>query len=326
MRLIEVVMNEGHAGTLQGIAEHNKVADTWWSAVAEDGRVACRMLVADEHRQAVMDALQQALGSTEDSRIIVLSVDAVFPREEDADEAQASKKISATREELYTEVEKGARTDSNYLLLVFLSTIVAAVGLIEDNVAVVIGAMVIAPLLGPNIALALATALGDLSLARRSLKSNLLGLGLAVATSLLIGLLWPSDMASEQLLSRTEVDLADIGLALASGAAAVLSLTTGLSSALVGVMVAVALLPPTATFGILIGSGHDTLAWGAAFLLLTNIVCVALAANTVFFLKGIRPRTWIGRQKARQSWSVFVLLWSLILICVLIFLYLHPVR
>jgi len=123
------------------------------------------------------------------------------------------------------------------------------------------------------------------------------------------------------------VDLRSIESEVFRGIAAlVLSLTTGLSSALVGVMVAVALLPPTATFGILIGSGHDTLAWGAAFLLLTNIVCVALAANTVFFLKGIRPRTWIGRQKARQSWSVFVLLWSLILICVLIFLYLHPVR
>jgi uncharacterized hydrophobic protein (TIGR00341 family) len=326
VRLIEIVSNEGHSATLEGIAEQFQVTDSWWGAVAEDGRVACRMLVADDKRQGVMDALQAALGNTDDARIVVLSVDAVFPREDSTDQAQANKGVSATREELYAEVEKGARADSNFLLLVFLSTIVAAVGLIEDNVAAVIGAMVIAPLLGPNIALALATALGDLSLAVQSMKTNLLGLLLAFVTALTIGILWPSDLGSQELMARTEINLAGIALALASGAAAVLSLTTGLSSTLVGVMVAVALLPPTAAFGILVGSGQDALAWGAAFLLLANVVCVALAANLVFFLKGIRPRTWISRRKAKQSWTVFVALWSMIFAFVLVFVWLQQMR
>jgi uncharacterized hydrophobic protein (TIGR00341 family) len=181
-------------------------------------------------------------------------------------------------------------------------------------------------LLGPNIALALATALGDLSLAWQSMKSNLLGLSLAFLTSLLIGMLWPTDLSSQELMARTQINLAGIALALASGAAAVLSLTTGLSSTLVGVMVAVALLPPTASFGILVGSDQLQLAWGAAFLLLANVVCVALAANTVFFLKGIRPRTWLSRRKARQSWRVFVLLWALLFVFVLAFVWLRELQ
>ena len=76
--------------------------------------------------------------------------------EEETDEPRKeARKTAASREELYNSIEKNARLDSNFLLLVVLSTVVAAVGLLEDNVAVVIGAMVIAPLLGPNLAQAL---------------------------------------------------------------------------------------------------------------------------------------------------------------------------
>ncbi|NIV31321.1 MAG: DUF389 domain-containing protein, partial [Anaerolineae bacterium] len=84
-----------------------------------------------------------------------------------------------SREELYNRVEKNARLDRTYLLLVALSTVVVAIGLVEDNVAVVIGAMVIAPLLGPNIALALSAALGDKTLMGQALRTNLSGMTVA---------------------------------------------------------------------------------------------------------------------------------------------------
>ena len=86
-------------------------------------------------------------------------------------------------------------------------------------------------------------------------------------------------IASTEILARTDVGLAGVALALVSGAAAVLSLTTGLSSTLVGVMVAVALLPPTATMGMLVGAGHMKLAGGAALLLAVNVVCVIISAK-----------------------------------------------
>ena len=163
------------------------------------------------------------------------------------------------------------------VMLVLLSTIVAAVGLLADNVAVVIGAMVIAPLLGPNLAQALGVALGDRRLAWRALRTNLAGIVLAVALSAAVGALLRGEITSDELLQRTVVGLDSVTLALASGAAAVLSISTGLPSVLVGVMVAVALLPPAATMGIMLGHGLFDLAAGAALLLAVNVVCVNVA-------------------------------------------------
>ena len=186
-----------------------------------------------------------------------------------------------------------------------LSTVVAAIGLIENNVAVVIGAMVIAPLLGPNIALALATSLGDTRLALQALRTAVAGLGTALAVALVIGVLWPLEMSSRELLSRTDVGLDSIALALASGAAAVLSLTTGLPSVLVGVMVAV-------------GQGEYGLAAGAGLLLLTNVVCVNLAAKVLFIVRGVKPRTWLEKEKARQSVRAYAAFWVVVLLLLMV--------
>lgn len=326
MRQIEIVADSGHTDTLSSIAEQHEVTDYWWGAPADDGRRSFRMLVNDKTRQPVMDALQSLFGSASNVRIVVLPVDTVLPRD-DSDEQQTSQ---ATREELYSQIERGARIDSNFLMLTLLSTVVAAIGLIEDNVAVVVGAMVIAPLLGPNIALAFGSSLGDGRLIWNALGTAATGLGIAFMLALLIGFAWQLDpdraaraLSSTELMTRTDVGLDSVLLALASGAAAVLSLTTGLSSTLVGVMVAVALLPPTATAGILVGTGQPSLALGAALLLAINMVCVIVAAKVVFLFKGVRPRTWYERKKARQSSAVYGMFWSALLILLLLAMYLR---
>jgi hypothetical protein len=133
--------------------------------------------------------------------MIVLPVEAVVPLPQEPEEAQELLARAAsvqTREELCASIEKGASLDTNYLLLVALSTIVAAIGMSENNVAVVIGAMVIAPLLGPNLALILATALGDRDLIRRALATGTAGVALAVAFAFALGLVVPLDLASEE--------------------------------------------------------------------------------------------------------------------------------
>jgi len=325
MKIIEVIADQGHLDTIMGIADQHGVIDAWPGAVAEDGRCAVRMLVTPESRQTVLDALQSVLGTSETARIVVLPVEASLPRVEDKnDEAEASRRKAAlSREELYNDVSKSARLDGRFLLLVFLSTIVVAVGLLEDNVAVVIGAMVIAPFLGPNIALALGTALGDNSLTWQALKTNLAGMALALLLSVTLGVFWPYEVDSQEMLARTDVGLDSIALALASGAAAVLSLTTGLASVLVGVMVAVALLPPTATLGFMLGSGQNELAIGAGLLLAVNIVCVNLAAKVGFMFMGIQPRTWLEQQRARQSMTSYILVWLILLIALTILIYLR---
>ncbi|KXX64793.1 TIGR00341 family protein [Marichromatium gracile] len=316
MRIVEVVADARHTKTLLGMAGFYGAEDAWCGEAGEDGRRAVRMLVDDQSRQALTDSLQDLFKADADARIVIQPVDTVLtrdtPRRQD-EELRRARAIAATREELYSEIVKGARLDTNHLVLTTLSTLVAAIGLLENNVAVVIGAMVIAPLLGPNIALAFATSLGDRALVWQALRTNAAGLGLSLLLAVAIGLIWEIDFSLNELAARTDVGLAGVVLALASGAAAVLSLTSGLSSTLVGVMVAVALLPPTATIGLALGSARWDLALGALLLLAVNIVCVLLAAKLVFLFKGVRPRTWTERNRARQSMRLYLALWALLL-------------
>ena len=182
----------------------------------------------------------------------------------------------------------------------------------------VIGAMVIAPLLGPNLALSLGTALGEFVLIRKAVKTLAAGVLLAVFLSVVIGLLYPAKLVSDELLARTFAEVDSIALALASGAAAALSLTMGLSSVLVGVMVAVALLPPAATLGLMLGQGNYGLAAGASLLLAANVASVNLASILVFFIKGIRPRTFTDKERASRGTLVFIIGW-LVLLAILVF-------
>lgn len=315
MRIIEVITDHGHVDTFRSIAEQQEIMDIWVGQTDEDNRCSTRLLVSPEKQQVVIDALQSVIGNTENSRLLVLPVEATLPRvEEKVSEEDKTSSITRSREELYQNIETGTNLNSNFIMMVIMSTIVAAIGLLEDNVAVVIGAMVIAPLLGPNIALAFATTLGDSKLLWSAFKANITGLLIALTLSVLIGLIWPLNFNSHELIARTDVGMDGIVLALVSGAAAVLSMTTGLSGALVGVMVAVAILPPTATLGLMLGAGNYQHALGAGLLLGVNIVCVNLAANISFLMKGIKPRTWFEKKKAKQSLTVFVLFWVVVLI------------
>jgi uncharacterized hydrophobic protein (TIGR00341 family) len=322
MKLIEVITDAKNHDPVTSIAEQHNSEVYWQGAPDQEGRQLIRILVSDEDRQSVLDALQGLLG--ESSKILVLPLDAVLPRKEpEPSDQKAKETISTTREELYNNIVKNAHLDSTYLLLVFLSTVVVAIGLLEDNVAVVIGAMVIAPLLGPNMALALGAALGDMALMWKATKTMIVGITLALSLSITLGFLYPLNLNSHELMARTDVGLDSVVLALASGAAAVVSLTTGLASVLVGVMVAVALLPPTATLGLMIGAGQTKLAVGAALLLAVNIVSVNLAAKVVFWVRGVKPRSWLEKQKANQSMVTYMVIWAISLMVLLVVIFIR---
>ena len=325
MKIIEVIADVSYQDIITTIAEQHDVADCWMGPQAEDGRRVIRLILGDEKRQEVLDALQGALGNSTKAKIVVSAVEAVMPRVESNGNKKSKMEMpgATTREELYSNIEKNARLNGTYLILVVLSTIVVAIGLLEDNVAVVIGAMVIAPLLGPNIALALGAALGDTELIWKSLKTGAIGLIVAIVFSVVIGYLWHLNFDSKELLARTDVGLDSVALALASGAAAVLSLSTGLPSVLVGVMVAVALLPPTATMGLMLGAGKMKLAVGAGLLLAVNVVAVNLSAKVTFLARGIKPRTGLEKLRARQSMTTYIVFWVVSLTVLIVAIYLR---
>jgi uncharacterized hydrophobic protein (TIGR00341 family) len=288
-----------------------------------------RIVVAgSSNRQHMIDRIESILAPSDGWRLLILPVDAMLPPPQPDDEEDRSAQaqaITASREELFATIAGGAAIDSTFLQLVVLSTIVAGIGLVTDSVAVIIGAMVIAPLLGPNLAFAFGSALGDSALMARALKANTCGLGLAVTLCAAASSLAGVNLDSREIVARTSVGYDGVVLALASGAAAALSLTTGLSTTLVGVMVAVALLPPAATLGLMAGAGHAEAALGAAMLLGVNIASVNLAAQIVFVTRGIRPHRWLERKSARQSTTLSALIWSTLLMGAVVVIALrHP--
>ncbi len=88
-------------------------------------------------------------------------------------------------------------------------------------------------------------------------------------------------------------------------------------------MVAVALLPPTATLGLMIGAGQPKLAVGAALLLAVNIVSVNLAAKIVFWVRGVKPRSWLEKQKANQSMVTYMVIWAISLFVLLVVIFIR---
>lgn len=342
LRIIEISAPERSSDKIKKLAEQYKAIDCWqsdrksWLYKKDDVRITSRILVDIDNQQELLDALHRSISNKEEWRIILIPVEATLPKPEEPESPKqnTNEKISfkikhilrgsVTREELYDDMEKGAKLSIDFILLTILSSIVAGIGLIYSDVAVIIGAMVIAPLLGPNLALAFGSALGEKKLITRSIQTNIMGLGLTLLISIAAGLFIPfNDIHdSAEMMSRTNIGFASIILALASGAAAVLSLTTGTSSALVGVMVAVALMPPAVTLGVMIGNGQWSLAYGSALLLTTNIVCVNLAAQSIFRIKGIKPRTWHEEKKAKRASLINSSIWfgMLIILAILIWL------
>ncbi|MEM7739654.1 MAG: TIGR00341 family protein [Pseudomonadota bacterium] len=293
----------------------------WTRTTSTDGsRDAIQVLLEDSQCQSFMDAMQTLFASDETWRLILSDVEAVLPRTEtdpDAVESSNEKKGSSTlavREALFEEVMGNSRLTVDYLVLTMLSAVVAAIGLNEDNIAVLIGAMVIAPLLGPILGFSLASALGSARAMLQAARTAVCGLIVGFSTVYLLTLVLTVNLDSQELAARTDISPEIVALALASGAAAALSITGGLSSSLVGVMVAVALLPPSAAAAMYLGEGDLQNGLAALIVVALNIICVLLSTQIVFAWKGIRPRRWLQQKSAARSFRVNLIVWACLLI------------
>lgn len=288
-------------------------------------RALVRLLVRSSKTESVTDKLSSRFMGTGGFRILVKGVHATLPEiPEPVDNQERTERGSdrISREELYESLRVSARLSTTYVVLVVLSSLVAAIGLIKDNVAIVIGAMVIAPLLGPNMALSLGSTLGDFPMIRRAVKTGMSGVGIAVVVALLCGAFFTVDPAVGQISSRTEVSLSDLVLAAAAGTAGVWAVTSGLPSGLIGVMVAVALMPPLVVTALLAVSGEWVLAGRAALLYSVNVACVNLAGGLTFLFRGIQPRRWWEASRARMASRIALALWALVLAALLALMFL----
>ena len=133
-------------------------------------------------------------------------------------------------------------------------------------------------------------------------------------SSFAVGLAIAVDPEVPAIASRTYLGVGDLALALAAGSAGTLAFTRGLAGAVIGVMVAVALVPPLVTFGLLLGAGYIEPALGALLLVVGNVVCVNLAGVATFLTQGVGPRSWWDGERAKKSSYIAIIIWFLLLV------------
>jgi len=328
LRLIEIIVPEQHYNDVSELLKKNEISDFWETCSCES-KIIFKIILRVEKTEGIIDQFENKFRHLESFRLILFPLEASFPSPKQIEKksedniTDESKKtpIRVSRQELYNDIFDSSKLTNIFLIMVFLSTVVAAVGLLRDNTAIIIGAMVIAPLLGPNVAMSLATTLGDFELGSSAIKTNLSGITLSFLLSIILGYFLEVDPNQPEIISRTIVGYGDIILALASGIAGALAFTSGAPAALIGVMVAVALIPPLVVSGLLLGSGFLQGSLDAILLLATNMICINISGTLVFVWQGIKPITWWEATKAKKAKKYAISIWTILLLLLVLLLY-----
>jgi len=225
------------------------------------------------------------------------------------------------RAEVQVQLRQSSHPSFDFFLLVILSCVIATLGLLTNSPAVIIGAMLVAPLMSPIIGLGLASITGDARLFRDASVALVQGAALAVFISVMLAVVnryLPFIQLQElpgEVMARTRPSPIDLTIALAGGMAAAYALAQPqLSAALPGVAIATALMPPLCTVGIGIALDRWDVAGGALLLFITNAVTIAFAGMLIFFALGFIPRREANNGRLPRGLIVSALLTLVLLV------------
>ncbi len=276
-RLIEVFLPTERLELARSSISGLKVTSMWTEKLSET-HSQLHILTDSTKSEKVTEKLSSSLADTLDEvRIICLPVEASIPEEK-----SSSGMISY--DELKQDIVEMTSPSSSTWILTLLSAVVAAAGLYRNSATILIGAMVIAPLLGPSVGLSLSLIHREKRLFGVSLREMVIRSVIAFLFSAVLGMILVVDPTLSEITARIEAGPSDIVLALASGAAGAIALCAGGSSTLIGVMVAVALMPPIVTAGLLWGGGHS--GWqGGLSLFALNLACIVVSGAVVFLVR-----------------------------------------
>lgn len=211
----------------------------------------------------------------------------------------------AERQELIWHAQKNALLNVDYLMSIVFSAGLATLGLMLNSVAVIIGAMLVAPLMTPLASFSIGLTSGALPITQRSLLTLVQGVLLALLLAIAMGLLLPLDVPTSEMLARGNPSLLDAGVALFSGCvAAYATARKDIPAALAGVAIAAALMPPVCTIGLGIALADPALAGGASLLFVTNIIFIIMGASFVFLWLGMRHDVPVEGQIGAGLWWV----------------------
>ncbi len=264
--------------------------------------------------EPVLEGLREA-GIDERTYTVIIAAETVVSQDFDALEEQYAEESERGEDRISTQELRTKAVDlvsgiETYALMTVLSAVIATAGLMLDSPATVVGSMVIAPLIGPAMSAAVGTVVDDEDLFRRGIRLQILGVGLAVGSAAVfaaalraLNLVPPGldPLALAEVSERLAPNVLALAVALGAGVAGIVSLMTGVSAALVGVMIAVALIPPAAAVGIGLAFGIPRLALGAGVLVMVNVLSINLAALLMLWYEGYRPQRWFREDEARAA-------------------------
>lgn len=311
MRLIHATVNPDSSKSLESVLADSNATYTRLPLQDNEGRELWLIAIDMDQVEPLLEAIRNNRDSEEDFAVVseaeaILS-EAYEERQEEVEKEEQAPTERISREELVSRAEGLSRGTSNFLLFTIISGIVATVGLLTNSAAVVVGSMVIAPLIGPAMASSVATVVNDDDMFWEGVRTQAYGVLVAVLSSGLFALLLRFTILPEvelllldQVAERVHPGPLALIVALGAGVAGSLSLTSGASAALVGVMIAVALIPPAATFGLGLAYTKPVVAVSSGVLVLLNLFSINLAGLGTLWVKGYRPESWF---ESKLAWT-----------------------
>jgi uncharacterized hydrophobic protein (TIGR00341 family) len=309
MRIVQVLIPVGKREPVLAVLDDEKIDYAVWDETGRgDFEALVQFPIPPIGVEPVMARLREA-GISENTYTIVLAPETVVSARLEALKKRYSG-LRISREELIARAEDLAPATSTFVAFLVLSTVIATAGLLLDSAATIIGAMVVAPLMGPAISASVGTVVDERELAARGVRLQVMGLLLAIAVAALIGsimkgtLLLPPGLDIRdvsQIAERTTPNFLSLFLALGSGLAGSISIMRGSGSTLVGVAIAVALVPPAATSGLGLAWGLYEVAVEAAVLVLVNLLAINVSALLMFWISGFRPAEKKAVSRARAA-------------------------
>ncbi len=317
MRYLEITIPEGRRNAVLAVLDEANIEYVMSDETSNERfSDVVRFPLPNRAVEPILDKLAQA--DIPESRVIVINAETVISEDFDAVRDQYSqggaKGQRTSRQVLRAKAEEFTPSVTIYIVMLLISAAVATAGLLGDSPAVVVGSMVIAPLLGPALAASIGIVTGDDALRSEGFRYQALGVGVVISAS--IGLAALARLAGlepggvdivmvAELQERVSPNLFSVLVALGAGVAGILSLTRGFSEAIVGVMIAAALIPPAAAVGITTAWGMYGAAVGAFVLVAVNLLSINAAALVTLWVAGYRPQGLFEVSPTRRSTIIY---------------------
>lgn len=335
---IDLFVENKYASEIDKVLEKKEIVGKW-KISNDNGYSRYTIVIEDKNIEMIRDYVSKLLKfdveieSIKDVKNIMMleSIDGFLPKIKEVEEGVVpTKKISKkivdriSTEELYEIITDSNSLNSNFILNVILASIVCSVGIIKEDLGILIVATAITPFLGAIIGYSFGISIGDEIVIKKSLKTIFFGFLISFLIGIVIGILWshlPNTYQidpNKKLFYDMHINQYTFILALASGASASLAITSGLSTIMASFMVSASLLPNVTISGILLSNGFFKMFLDSFLLLILNLISIIFTSQIIFAIKKIKPKTKEAVENAKDNRARNLTVFFIILVLLII--------